>query len=98
MTLDRALPEAQEVDRPRMDSHEVRFSLAPLRIPDHRDSLTSMEALPEPRWIPQSYDRLGFPQGIGGRELLSQLRTHALQYGAVIRQGTGGAYGGRSPP
>ena len=29
---------------------------------------------------------LGFPQGIGGQALLSQLRTHAEQYGAQVRQ------------
>ena len=40
------------------------------------------------RWIPRSHNILGFPQGIGGQELLSQLRTHAEQYGAHIRQGT----------
>lgn len=31
---------------------------------------------------------LGFPQGIGGRALLSQLRTHAEQYGARIHRDT----------
>jgi thioredoxin reductase (NADPH) len=40
------------------------------------------------RWIPRSHNMLGFPQGIGGEALLSQLRTHAEQYGARIRQGT----------
>jgi thioredoxin reductase (NADPH) len=40
------------------------------------------------RWIPRSHNILGFPQGIGGQTLLSQLRTHAEQYGAQIRQGT----------
>jgi len=40
------------------------------------------------RWIPRSHNILGFPQGIGGQTLLSQLRTHAEQYGAHIRQGT----------
>jgi thioredoxin reductase (NADPH) len=40
------------------------------------------------RWIPRSHNILGFPQGIGGEELLSQLRKHAEQYGALIRQGT----------
>ena len=40
------------------------------------------------RWIPQSHNILGFPRGIGGPELLSQLRTHAEQYGARIRQDT----------
>lgn len=40
------------------------------------------------RWIPRSHNILGFPQGIGGEELLSQLRRHAEQYGALIRPGT----------
>jgi thioredoxin reductase (NADPH) len=38
------------------------------------------------RWIPRSHNMVGFPQGIGGQTLLSQLRTHAEQYGAQIRQ------------
>lgn len=38
------------------------------------------------RWIPESHNMLGFPQGIGGQALLSQLRTHAEQYGAQIRE------------
>lgn len=38
------------------------------------------------RWIPRSHNMLGFPQGIGGQALLSQLRRHAEQYGAQIRQ------------
>jgi len=37
------------------------------------------------RWIPKSHNILGFPEGIGGRALLAQLRTHAEQYGASIR-------------
>jgi thioredoxin reductase (NADPH) len=40
------------------------------------------------RWIPRSHNILGFPQGIGGDELLFQLRTHAEQYGGLIRQAT----------
>jgi thioredoxin reductase (NADPH) len=40
------------------------------------------------RWIPKSHNMVGFPQGIGGEALLSQLRTHAKQYGAQIRQDT----------
>jgi thioredoxin reductase (NADPH) len=40
------------------------------------------------RWIPQSHNILGFPQGITGQVLLAQLRTHAEQYGARFREGT----------
>src|SRR6185437_2347036 len=39
------------------------------------------------RWIPKSHNILGFPEGIGGQELLSQLRAHAERYGAQIRPG-----------
>jgi thioredoxin reductase (NADPH) len=40
------------------------------------------------RWIPVSHNLLGFPHGISGPDLLTQLRAHAQQYGAVIRNGT----------
>ena len=40
------------------------------------------------RWIPQSHNLLGFPHGISGQDLLTQLRAHAQQYGARIRQAT----------
>jgi thioredoxin reductase (NADPH) len=40
------------------------------------------------RWIPESHNILGFPKGIGGGTLLSQLRTHAEQYGAQLRRDT----------
>jgi thioredoxin reductase (NADPH) len=40
------------------------------------------------RWIPVSHNLLGFPHGISGQDLLTQLRAHAQQYGAVIRNGT----------
>jgi thioredoxin reductase (NADPH) len=39
------------------------------------------------RWIPESHNIPGFPQGIGGVELLSHLQAQALRYGADIRVG-----------
>jgi thioredoxin reductase (NADPH) len=37
------------------------------------------------RWIPKSHNIPGFPRGIGGADLLSQMREQALQFGADIR-------------
>jgi thioredoxin reductase (NADPH) len=54
----------------------------------HRPALVIDGGASRARWIPQSHNMLGFPQGIGGQALLSQLRTHATQYSAVIRPGT----------
>lgn len=36
------------------------------------------------RWIPTSHNIPGFTQGIGGTDLLSQLRAQAMRYGAQI--------------
>jgi len=52
----------------------------------HRPPLLIDAGASRARWIPQSHNMLGFPRGIGGSALLSQLRTHAEQYGAQIRQ------------
>jgi thioredoxin reductase (NADPH) len=38
-------------------------------------------------WIPESHNIPGFPQGIGGTQLLSALRAQALRFGAQIRTG-----------
>ncbi len=39
------------------------------------------------RWIPESHNIPGFPRGIGGSVLLSELREQAIRYGAEIRPG-----------
>ena len=52
----------------------------------HRPPLLIDAGTSRARWIPTSHNMLGFPQGIGGPALLSQLRAHAEQYGARIRQ------------
>ena len=52
----------------------------------HRPPLLIDGGASRARWIPKSHNMLGFPQGIGGQALLAQLRTHAEQYGAQIRQ------------
>jgi len=52
----------------------------------HRPPLVIDSGTSRARWIPRSHNILGFPQGIGGPALLSQLRAHAERYGARIRQ------------
>jgi len=39
------------------------------------------------RWIPESHNIPAFARGIGGQQLLSQLREQAVRYGADIRAG-----------
>ncbi len=53
-----------------------------------RSTLVIDGAASRARWIPRSHNLLGFPHGISGQDLLAQLRAHAQQYGALIRQGT----------
>ncbi|CAH0355162.1 MULTISPECIES: NAD(P)/FAD-dependent oxidoreductase [unclassified Sphingobium] len=36
------------------------------------------------KWIPLSHNHAGFPEGIGGEDLLARMRKQAEQYGAVI--------------
>ncbi len=36
------------------------------------------------RWIPESHNIPGFPEGIGGKRLLTRMREQALKYGANI--------------
>jgi thioredoxin reductase (NADPH) len=40
------------------------------------------------RWIPESHNTPGFPQGVGGTALLSRLREQALRYGSSLYEGT----------
>jgi thioredoxin reductase (NADPH) len=54
----------------------------------HRPPLVIDGETSRARWIPESHNLIGFPHGIGGNELLCQLRRHAEQYGAAIRPGT----------
>ena len=52
----------------------------------HRPPLVIDSSASRARWIPRSHNILGFPHGIGGPALLTQLRAHAERYGARIRQ------------
>jgi thioredoxin reductase (NADPH) len=38
-------------------------------------------------WIPRSHNHAGFPDGIGGSELLSRMKRQAERYGAKLMQG-----------
>ena len=38
-------------------------------------------------WIPHSHNHAGFPEGIGGVELLSRMASQAQTYGAIIERG-----------
>lgn len=53
----------------------------------HRDIIVIDGHASRARWIPTSHNIPGFPQGVGGTDLLKQLRTHAVRYGANIRDG-----------
>lgn len=39
-------------------------------------------------WIPRSHNHPGFPEGVGGVELLERMRTQLKDYGGTLRQGT----------
>lgn len=52
-----------------------------------RPSVVIDSASSRARWIPTSHNIPGFAQGVGGKELLAQLRVQATKYGAEIRSG-----------
>jgi thioredoxin reductase (NADPH) len=39
------------------------------------------------RWIPESHNIPGFPQGVGGEQLLARLKSQAEKYGAQVLEG-----------
>lgn len=53
----------------------------------HRKPVVIDGSASRARWIPESHNIPGFPGGIGGAELLSQMRAQAIRYGADIRSG-----------
>jgi thioredoxin reductase (NADPH) len=53
----------------------------------HRRAIVIDGGASRARWIPESHNIPAFAQGIGGTQLLSQLRQQALRYGAEIRSG-----------
>jgi len=54
----------------------------------HRRSVVIDGGASRARWIPRSHNIPGFPSGIGGVDLLKELRAQALRYGASICTGT----------
>lgn len=52
-----------------------------------RPALVVDAGFPRARWIPQSHNIPGFPEGVGGAKLLSRLRSQAVNYGAKIVSG-----------
>lgn len=51
-----------------------------------RPSVVIDSASSRARWIPTSHNIPGFAQGVGGTELLADLRTQATKYGTQIRR------------
>lgn len=53
----------------------------------HRRVIVIDEGHSRARWIPRSHNHAGFPDGIGGEELLGRMREQIERYGATIRTG-----------
>jgi thioredoxin reductase (NADPH) len=53
----------------------------------HRKALVVDGGASRAQWIPESHNIPGFPRGIGGSALLSELREQAIRYGADISPG-----------
>lgn len=53
----------------------------------HRSVIVIDDGDSRARWIPRSHNHAGFPDGIGGAELLDRMRRQAEHYGAIIAGG-----------
>lgn len=54
----------------------------------HRRVVVFDDGRSRARWIPQTHNCPGFPQGVSGNELLQRLRQQATEYGATIQTST----------
>ena len=52
-----------------------------------RDFLVIEDGDPRAGWIPRSHNHPGFPDGVGGKELLGRMRLQAGKYGARFERG-----------